>query len=510
MKKIIYVIGILLLATVIILNMLFTSYLNNKEHITIRLNSILYVACLILVGVLLFFITKKLNNYLYSEKNIKYKKEIRMWLFIVAFVLYVFFNIIWIIFINPKIQADSIHVCNLAQAMETNDLSILLKETYLFNLPLSQYAQIYPQQITLAFILSIFLKITSVNVLEFLRIYNVISNAIIFIALYKINTQLSKRYRTNKVLLFTLIITFVSIPMLATFIYGDIPSLACCLFSVYFMMRYTETKKIKHFIIASILAMIAYMTRMNSLIFILATIIYLLLSLLSEFKNYTWKKNLLKSVIIIAYILISLAPASIVKNYYINKYNLNKDKACPTISYILMAMEEGPRANGWYNNKISHPAIKNPQGIKSEYSKRIKNKLIYFVKKPGYMLKFYTKKIASMWTENTYSAVRNNETKEHSLEGLIVPLTFYQKMLLLLMSICSLVVLIQKRKSISLDVIYLITVFIGGFLFHILWEAKSRYIIPYIVVLIPIASIELEKWKMGKWDRSLFHKNKIK
>ena len=76
MKKIIYVIGILLLAAVIILNMLFTSYLNNEEHITIRLNSILYVACLILVGVLIFFITKKLNNYLYSEKNIKYKKEI--------------------------------------------------------------------------------------------------------------------------------------------------------------------------------------------------------------------------------------------------------------------------------------------------------------------------------------------------------------------------------------------------------------------------------------------------
>ena len=39
----------------------------------------------------------------------------------------------------------------------------------------------------------------------------------------------------------------------------------------------------------------------------------------------------------------------------------------------------------------------------------------------------------------------------------------------------------------------LITIFIGGFAFHILWEAKSRYIIPYILVLIPISTIVINK-----------------
>lgn len=41
--------------------------------------------------------------------------------------------------------------------------------------------------------------------------------------------------------------------------------------------------------------------------------------------------------------------------------------------------------------------------------------------------------------------------------------------------------------------ILLITIFLGGFFFHILWEAKSRYIIPYFLILIPIASIKLNK-----------------
>ena len=56
------------------------------------------------------------------------------------------------------------------------------------------------------------------------------------------------------------------------------------------------------------------------------------------------------------------------------------------------------------------------------------------------------------------------------------------------------IVLIQNRKNLSLDIIFLITIFIGGFAFHILWEAKSRYIIPYIVVLIPVASISIKKF----------------
>ena len=52
--------------------------------------------------------------------------------------------------------------------------------------------------------------------------------------------MLSKKFNVNKVLLLTLMLTFVSIPMLSTFIYGDLPSLAFSLFCVYYMMKYVE------------------------------------------------------------------------------------------------------------------------------------------------------------------------------------------------------------------------------------------------------------------------------
>ena len=287
--------------------------------------------------------------------------------------------------------------------------------------------------------------------------------------------------------------------MLVTYIYGDIPSLALCLLSVYFMIKYVKTKEVKYAVFASIFTMIAYMMRMNSLIFIIATVIYLLLNLFKDFKQTAWKKSVLSLTIVAIYVIISVTPTILVKNYYFDKYNLDKNKIYPNTSYLLMAMEEGPRENGWYNEKIAEQALKDPENAKNEYTEKIKERLIYFKDNLDYTIDFYIKKISSMWTENTYSAVIYNKIDENNLiEKISSPLAFYQKASLITLCVCCIIVLIQNRKNISLEIIFLLTIFIGGFAFHILWEAKSRYIIPYIIVLIPIASISINKFKFGK------------
>lgn len=497
MKKIIYFFGITFLIIITILNIIFTAYLDSKEHITINFNTFIYVICLIILGVFLYFVTKLINNYLYKDENSKLKQNNRKFFFSFSIVLYVIFNIVWIIFVRPPIVGDQIHACNLAQTFYRGNLTEFLLDMTYANIPLSEYMQAYHQQISLSFAFSILFRIIHFDSYGILRVLNIISNLFIVIGLYKISNHLSKKYTSNKVLLLTLILTFITIPMLANFIYGDFPSLSLCLFSVYFMMRYVESKKIAYPIMASIFTSIAYMMRMNSLIFIIATVIYLLLNLFNKgFLKKTFKENLFKTFIIVIYICISIFPASLVKNYYLNKYNLDSSKEYPNISYFLMAMEEGPRGNGWYNETRGEYALKNPENAKKEYLELIKERISYFSKNLGYTFDFYTKKIASMWTENTYSAIRNNTTMENSsiIENMIEPLTFYQKALLILICICSLIALFQNRKSLSLDILFLITIFIGGFSFHILWEAKSRYIIPYIVVLIPIASIKLNSF----------------
>lgn len=497
MKKIIYFFGILFLAIVVILNILFTADLDADEHITISFNSIAYVIGLILCGTLICFLTRIINKHLCNDEKSKAKKNIRRALFIIAITLYVLFSIAWIIVRMPAVVGDQIHACNLAQTFFRGNTEEFLPNMTYAGIPLIEYMQAYHQQISLAFVFSMFFRIINLDFIESLRVLNVICICLTVLVLYKINKQLAREHKTNKVLLFTLILTFVSLPMLSTFVYGDIPSIALCLFAVYFMMRYTETRKIRYPIFASILTMIAYMMRMNSLIFIIATSMYLILNIWKEWSKEDWKNRILHISIICIYLIISMFPASLVKNYYFQKYDLDKDKIYPNNSYLLMAMEEGPRGNGWYNENIAGPALKEPEKMKIEYTQKIKDRLTYFSENWGYTLKFYTKKITSMWTENTYAAVRNNTFADNTMiDKFINPLTFYQKAVLILICICSIIILVQNRKNLSYELIFLATIFIGGFAFHILWEAKSRYIIPYIVVLIPMASIEIQKFQV--------------
>jgi len=258
-------------------------------------------------------------------------------------------------------------------------------------------------------------------------------------------------------------------------------------------MKYTETKEKKYAIYASIFTMIAYMMRMNSLIFIIATVIYLLLNVFQEIKQKSGKEKLVEIAIIFTYIAISILPSMMIQNYYLKKYDLDKTKSYPSISFLFMAMEEGARGNGWYNEQIAEPVLKDSENIEEEYYGKVKNRISYFSENLGYTFQFYISKIASMWTENTYSAINNNTIGSYEfLENIRNPLTFYQKVLLLMMCVAIVIILIQNRKNLSIDILFLLTIFIGGFAFHILWEAKSRYIIPYIVVLIPIASIKIK------------------
>ncbi len=487
MKKLIKLIGIFCLIIISVLNIVFTAFLDNSEHISITCNTFLYIIGIILFGIFIYIITD-----IFDKKYIKLDNRKKRKYLIIVLVVYTIINIIWIVTVRPPIVGDQIHACNLAQTFYNNNLEEFLPNMTYAGIPLSQYMQSYHQQISLSFVFSLFFRIIHFDGIGLLRILNVIGNIAIVVALYKIIQHLSNKYESSKIRLLFFILTFIPLIMLSTFIYGDIPSLALCLFSVYFMMKYTDSKKIKYPIFASLFTMIAYMMRMNSLIFIIATVIYLVLNIFEDIATKIWKENIINIIVIIMYVCISIIPSSFVQNYYLNKYNMDNDAEYPIISYFLMAMEESWRGNGWYNENRGEYALKNIDKAKIEYVNEIKDRLEYFSKNKGYTFNFYIKKLSSMWTENTYSSVRSNIIGENDpIENFSVPITFYEKTILIIICVCSCIFLIQNRKKLSIDVIFLITIFIGGFLFHIIWEAKSRYIIPYIIILMPIASLKI-------------------
>jgi len=489
LKKIIYYLGIIFLTIVVVLNIIFTTKLDLKENIEISFNNIFYIISIIFIISLLIFFTQKCNklfkNTLENQKNIK-----------IIIILLLIFNILWISFFRPPIVGDPVQIYELSRVFY-GDTNLLNSITYA-KIPLSQYIEAYHHQIPLALLLSIIFKIMHFHSIEIIRILNILSNLLIATMIYKINNKLSKNFKNNNLLLFLIILTFFPLTMLSTFIYGDIISLSLCLCSVYFVMIYRNKKNFKNFIIFSLFSMLAYMVRMNSLIFIIAIILYLILDIFNEITTKTLKNIFKQLFVVLLFCVIVFIPTLLVKNLCLRCLGLNTNKEYPNISYFLMGMQESSkRGYGWYDEKIAEPALKKSDKaeIKEEYTQKIKERLIYFSKNITYTFKFYTIKIASMWTENTYSSVRNNMVGKNYnfLENIINPLTFYEKVLLIIICLGCLNFLITNKDNISLDELLLITIFIGGFLFHILWEAKSRYIIPYIVILIPLSSIYIKK-----------------
>ena len=46
----------------------------------------------------------------------------------------------------------------------------------------------------------------------------------------------------------------------------------------------------------------------------------------------------------------------------------------------------------------------------------------------------------------------------------------------------------RRKKREPLENEILLIVILGGILFHMLWEAKSRYVLPYFVMMLPLAA----------------------
>ena len=301
------------------------------------------------------------------------------------------------------------------------------------------------------------------------------------------------------------IVTIKLIPfiLIYKFLYGDYTGLMFSVIAVYMIMKYTRLKKIRYLLISAILLGISYIIKSNYLIFILAFIIYLFLDFLEDKK---WNKL----IGIMLLILISIFPNAILKQVIGNKLELNKNRSIPSSAYIYMGMNEGSRENGWYNSTMDY-VWQDIDASYSYYPAKIKQRVVELVKSPFYTAKFYTKKIISMWTEVTFGGIWYNlpfqandheefldSLNENALFSSICKgkanscIVIYQKALVILIFFGALASILCNRKKLSLNIVLLITIFLGGFFFHIIWEAKSRYILPYLYMLIPISVIGVE------------------
>lgn len=464
----------------------------------ITVNKFWIILLLILCSAILYFILNKLNKHLSKTKNKKY-------LFIILIIGYV---LACSTFIGDKYanNADQLECYKMASSMYNKTTDIFLTAKSYIKYPEKKYFQLYPQNLTLSVSFYVLFKIFHSDSMVVIHLFNIFCNCTTIVFLYKIGKLLAKKYSNNITRILLYMSTFIPIIMLSNFLYGDLASIACGITSIYFMMKYFLNNEKHNFFISCIIISIGYIIRMNSVIWVIATGIYIILNM----KNKSIKQKISIFIFLLLYLAISIFPANIVKNIYMNKYNLEKGKTQPIESFLYMAMQESSaRSNGWYNEDVAEFAFNHREQAKVLYRHKIKQRLSYFVHNPKELFKFYFIKIASTWSENTYGKARTlNFFFGKNVERFV---EFYQKVIFIMISSISIIFLIQNKKDISNEILLLLTIFIGGFLFHILWETKSRYILPYIVVLMPIGGMNInikfskkimQKFNLKKTDRN--------
>ena len=265
---------------------------------------------------------------------------------------------------------------------------------------------------------------------------------------------------------------------------------------------------------------LSVMLRKNSLIPIIAVLLVLAFEALRSDRSIRARLGLLGMALCLAITSVGILP--LVQKCYEHKAGNTLSSGVTAMSYFAMGMQEASRGCGWYNgfNIDTYDAAGMDSALANEVSLRaIDERLTYFREHPGYAVNFYLHKHLSQWADGTYASRQatlatyggRSTFFQNVYDGVLSSAYIewcnaWQNVLYLgMLLFCIAGIGREKRnaaypKAAAEDCdntamyhqlytyVGLIAV-LGGFLFHILWEANSRYIFQYSLLLMPYCAV---------------------
>ena len=282
---------------------------------------------------------------------------------------------------------------------------------------------------------------------------------------------------------------------------------------------------------------LSVMLRKNSLIPVIAVLLVLLFEALRPGRNGKMRLGLLIMAVCLAVTSVGILP--LVQKCYEKKAGNTLSSGVTAMSYLAMGMQEASRGCGWYNgfNIDTYDTAGMDTAIANEISRlAIDERLTYFWEHPGYTADFYLHKHLSQWADGTYASRQATlatyggrsaffkEVYEGSLSGGYIEwCNAWQNVLYLGVLVFCIGSLKKRRKSKVVghmadqtagqhgaDRLYIyvgLIAVLGGFLFHTFWEANSRYIFSYSLLLMPYcgAGVYTGICRIRDGVRSRFH-----
>lgn len=402
-----------------------------------------------------------------------------------------------IVFSKTVPAADAMSVYSIAEALAGGDTSVIH--------PADSYLSYYPQQVGLTAFFELLIRLCkllpgNLPAYHFIKCLYVLMACIIILFQEKTVHLLWGNETADCIYL---LLAGANLPFLmyTSFVYGEIPSFTAVTLGFYLLAglckgeMYSKRRKILLSVGALLFLSLAVMLRKNNLILIIAVLIVTFLQWIK-----VRKPLLLIWGVICGLCCFSILPA-IQKCYELRAGTYLKSGVTAT-SYFAMGMQESSRANGWYNgfNFYTYQETGMDSKATNAISKEaIRERLNTFREDPKYTVRFYLGKHLSQWADGTYASRQATLATFGGRSPFFVSLyegnasryfieycNIYQNMLYLGSLFFCLTAFRKKQDSLPL---YLgIIGMIGGFLFHIIWEANSRYILLYGLLLMPYAA----------------------
>lgn len=401
-------------------------------------------------------------------------------------------------------SADPYSIYALGQSFAKGDLSAIQPTA-------DTYLSFYPHQIGLTAFYELIFRLWNLLPIR-LEAYHFLKCLNIFFALGIVYFQYKTvhlLWNSDRVDILYLLFALGNQPLLfyTSFVYGEIPSFACVTLGIYLFLSVTwqhawdslkPSARFAH-LGGSLLAFTAGVClRKNSLIIIIAVILPVLFYWL-----YTKRHELLLYAILLALFAGGILPLT--QSIYEKRAGNTLLPGVPAISYFAMGMQEASRGNGWYNgfNFYTYLDSGMDTGATAILSREaIQDRLETFSQNPGYAFAFYRDKLLSQWTDGSFACRQATLAtfggRNQSIEAVYTNGTFIAKLFsdycnlyltVLYLGVLSFLILERKYSGKHLLVYIGLIGVLGGFLFHLIWEANSRYILPYGLMLLPYAAM---------------------
>lgn len=407
-----------------------------------------------------------------------------------VFLYALLFGYVWVHIADVVPAGDQASICTAAEQFQNGNFEMLTMDSY------EKYLYIYPHQVGLTAVMElVFWVFGNGNYMAF-EYLNCLFAALALYFSYRITRNLTGERRAW---IYELFLSAACFPLLfyTTFVYGEILSIMLSMLAVWAFLEYRKEEKGRGLwlLLCALGCAAACVIRSNCMILLIALVLVLLVTAAGKRK---WR------LVLAAFLLLAVfaGSKSAVQRMYEQRSGVQLNAGAPKLLWVAMGMQKGEGAPGWSNGYILH----NYWGV-SDFDNEvaqamavqdIKTSAKEFVHHPKYAIRFYVEKFTSQWNDPTYECFamthmcgeRRTAAAEHVFNGKLHRLIcrFMNQYQSLIYGGVFLWLLYSfwRKKDLS-QLVLLIAVF-GGFLFHMLWEAKGRYILPYFVMMLPMAA----------------------